>query len=191
MHNQCSQIAHGNLALTNLRKYVNLSTPKCAYYGMIYPHLQYCSSLRRLASKTSLTPVQTLQNKALKIMTKTSWHHFASPLYQKSQLLKFNDIVKLQLAKIMHSVHNNKISNLYFGFSKVEKFHHYCTRNSTKSNFVQTLSKFPRELKKANQPFLSQAQKYGVRYLVIWKIFLITPLNTCIRDDCLTAILNN
>ena len=47
-------------------------------------------------------------------------------------------IVKLQLAKIMHSVHNNNISNLYFGFFKVEKFYHYCTRTSTNSNFVQT-----------------------------------------------------
>ena len=84
-------------------------------------------------------------------MTNTRWHHSASPLYQKLQLLKFNDIVKLQLVKIMHSVHNNNISNLYFGFSNVEKFHHYCTRTSTKSN----------------QPFLSQAQKYGVRYPVI------------------------
>ena len=26
-------------------------------------------------------PVQTLQNKALKIMTNTRWHHSASPLY--------------------------------------------------------------------------------------------------------------
>ena len=78
------------------------------------------------------------QNKALKIMTNSRWHHSASPLYQKLQLLKFNDIVKLQLANIMHSVHNNNISNYYFGFSEVEKFHHYCTRASTKSNFVQT-----------------------------------------------------
>ena len=88
--------------------------------------------------QTSLKPVQTLQNKALKIMTNTRWHHSASPLYQTLLFLKFNDIVKLQLAKIMHSVHNNNISNLYFGFSKVEKFHHYCTKTSTKSNFVQT-----------------------------------------------------
>ena len=71
-------------------------------------------------------------------MTNTRWHHSASPLYQTLQLLKFNDIVKLQLAKIMHSVHNNNISNLHFGFSKVEKLYHYCTRTSTKSNFVQT-----------------------------------------------------
>ena len=131
IHNQCSKIAHGNWALTNLRTYVNLSTLKCAYYGLIYPHLQYCSSLWGQASKTSLKPVQTLQNKALKIMTNTRWHHSASPLYQTLQLLKFNDIVKLQLAKIMHCVHNNNISNLYFGFSKVEKYHHYCTRTST------------------------------------------------------------
>ena len=71
-------------------------------------------------------------------MTNTCWHHSASPLYQKLQLLKLNDIVKLQLAKIMHSVYNNNISNLYFGVSKIEKFHHYCTLTSTKSNFVQT-----------------------------------------------------
>ena len=61
----------------------------------------------------------------------------ASFLYEKLQLLKFNDIVKLQLAKTVHSIHNEKIANLYFGFSKVEKFHHYCTRNSIMSNFVQ------------------------------------------------------
>ena len=138
IHNQCSKIAHGNWALTNLRKYVNLSTLKCAYYGLIYPHLQHCSSLWGQASKTSLKPVQTLQNKALKIMINTRWHHSASPLYQTLQLLKFDDIVKLQLAKIMHSVHNNNISNLYFGFFKVEKFHHYCTRTSINSNLVQT-----------------------------------------------------
>ena len=29
IHNQCSKIAHGNWAITNLRKYVNLSTLKC------------------------------------------------------------------------------------------------------------------------------------------------------------------
>ena len=160
IHNQCSKIAHGNWALTNLRKYVNLSTLNCAYYELIYPHLQYCSSLWGQASKTSLKPVQTLQNKALKIMNSTGWHHSASPLYQNLQLLRFNDIVKLQLAKIVHSAHNNKISNLYFGFSKVQKFHHYCTRNSTESNFVQTSAR----TEKANQPFLSQAQKYGMRY---------------------------
>ena len=140
IHNQCSKIAHGNRALINLRTYINLSTLKCAYYGPIYPHLQYCSSVWGQARKTSLKPVQTLQNNALKIMTNTRCLHSASLLHQKLQLLKFNDIVKLQLqlAKILHSVHNNKISNLCFGFSKVEKFHHYCTRNSTKSNLVQT-----------------------------------------------------
>ena len=43
LHNQCSKIAPGNWALTNLRKYVNLSISHCANYEPIYPHLQYCS----------------------------------------------------------------------------------------------------------------------------------------------------
>ena len=56
-NNQCSKIAHGNGALTNLGKYVNLSTLNCAYYGVIYPHLQYCSFLWRQANKTSRKPI--------------------------------------------------------------------------------------------------------------------------------------
>ena len=63
IHNQFSKIAHGNWALTNLRKYVNLSTLKCAYYGLIYPHLQYCSSLWGKASKTSLKPFKPSKTK--------------------------------------------------------------------------------------------------------------------------------
>ena len=115
---QCSKIAQGNWAFTNLIKYVNLSTLKCAYYGLIYLHLQYSSSLCKQANKTYLKPIQTLQNKALKIMITTITVGVnLLPLYTKKfQSLKFTDITKLQLAKIMHIVHNNKISNLYFGF---------------------------------------------------------------------------
>ena len=134
IRNQYSKIPHGNWALTNLRKYVNLSTLKRAYFGLIYSQVQHCTSLYGQASKTSLKPIQTLQNKALKIMTNTRWQQSASFLYQTLQLLKFSDTVKLQLAKIMNSVHSNKIPNLYFGFFRVETFHHYQTKNSSKSS---------------------------------------------------------
>ena len=67
-------------------------------------------------------------------MTNTGWRQSASPLYQKLQLLRFNHIVKLQLAEMMHSVCNNKISNCILGFSKVENFMYFHIRNSTKSN---------------------------------------------------------
>ena len=53
-------------------------------------------------------------------MTNNRLRQSASLLNQKLQLLKFNNIVKLQLAKIMHSVH------------------HYQARNSIMSNYVQT-----------------------------------------------------
>ena len=37
IQNQCTKIARGNWALANISKYVNLSTLKCAYYGLVFP----------------------------------------------------------------------------------------------------------------------------------------------------------
>ena len=56
-------------------------------------------------------------------MNSTSWNQSASPLYQKLQILKFNNILKLQLANIMHSVHNDKINfKFVFWFLQGRKF---------------------------------------------------------------------
>ena len=61
----------------------------------------------------------------------------------------------------MNSVRYHKISNLYFGFSRVENVHHFTTQEILQN---QTTGKLLQELKKANQLFLSQAQKYGLRF---------------------------
>ena len=87
-------------------------------------------------------------------MNNTRWHHSGSPLYQKLQLLKFNDTVKLQLAKIMHSIHNNNIPNFILVSPRSKSF----IIIALELLLSQTLSKLLQELKKANQPFLSQAQ---------------------------------
>ena len=63
-------------------------------------------------------------------MTKTHGRQSALPLYQKLLLLNFNNIAKMQLAKTMHLVHKNKISNLHFHLSRVENFHKCHTRNA-------------------------------------------------------------
>ena len=97
-------------------------------------------------------------------MTNTRWRQAAaSPLHQKVQLLKFYDIAKLQLHKIMHFFHNNKISNLYLGFPRVKNL----VIIKLEILLNQTTCIPLQEPKKANQPFPSKAQKYGVRYPVI------------------------
>ena len=98
IQNQCTKIARGNWASASISKYVNLSTLKCACYSLVYPHLQYCASVWGQASKSTLKPIQILQNRAVKIISKTYHRQSLLPLYFHLKFLKFDDIVQLQIA---------------------------------------------------------------------------------------------
>ena len=135
--NQCTKIARGNWALASISKYGSLSTLKCAYYGLVYPHLQCCALVWGQASKSTLKPIQILQNRAVKIISKTYHRQSLLPLYFRLKFLRFDDIVQLQIAKLMHSIHYKVLPEFSFDFTKVENTHQYSTRFATSSNYNQ------------------------------------------------------
>ena len=137
IQNQCTKIARENWALASISKYVNLSTLKCAYYGLVYPHLQYCASVWGQASKSTLKPIKILQNRAVKIISKTYHRQSFLSLYFRLKFLRFDDIVQLQIAKLMHSIHYKILPEFYFNFTKVENTHQHRTRFPTSSNYNQ------------------------------------------------------
>ena len=134
---QCSKISSGIWALSNLRKYVSEGIMKSVYYSLIYPHLQYCISTWGQASATALKPLKSLQNRALRIITRTPLYVSAKPLYSSLKLLKLEDILKLQIAKIIHRCYKKKVSRDYFGLVQVNLIHKYETRCSANFNFKQ------------------------------------------------------
>ena len=52
-------------------------------------------------------------------------------------MLKFQDIVKLQIAKLMHAVCNNRLFEKHFKFSKLKNIHNYQTRGASNLNYGQ------------------------------------------------------
>ena len=133
---QRSKLSSGLWALTNLGRYQYLDTTimKCLYYTVIYPHLQYCA----LAwGQASLTALKILQNKALRIIIHTPRRISAKPLYFSLQMLKFEDIVKLQIAKLMHQCSNKIVPMHYFDLVQVDRTHKYNTRHVFHANFKQ------------------------------------------------------
>jgi len=90
-------------ALANLRPYDNEQTLKCVYYSFIKSHMQYCASTWGNAPKSFNKPLQVLQNRAIRIITGTPRHVHASlsPLYKHLKILKFEDIIKVQIAKLI------------------------------------------------------------------------------------------
>ena len=93
IQHQCTKIARGKWALASRIKYANLSTLKCAYCGLVFPHLQYCASVWGQAPKFILKPIHILQNRAVKIISKTYHRQSLLPLHFCLKFLKFDDIV--------------------------------------------------------------------------------------------------
>ena len=82
--------------------------------------------------KTYVTKLRKLQNKAIKIITKTYLRERVSLCFYKLQILKLDDLYQFELAKLMYQFTLNKRSSRfcnYFAYSSDS--YSYATRNSS------------------------------------------------------------
>ena len=86
------KIARGIGILIKARGYFNNDCMKCLYYSFIYPYLMYCNHIWGNTYKTSLSKLQVLQNKAVRVLTGSNPRTNTELLYNKSGLLNLNDI---------------------------------------------------------------------------------------------------
>ena len=73
----------------------------------------------------------------MKIIYETYHRQSLLPLYFRLKFLRFDDIVQLQIAKHMHSIHYKILPELYFNFTKVENTSEHGTGFATSSNYNQ------------------------------------------------------
>jgi len=87
-----------------------------------------------------IKPLQVLQNRAIRIITGTPQHVHASlsPVYKHLKILKLEDIVKVQIATLMHQFHTSKIPWTYCNLIEIKSTHNYRTRHAQESNFKKT-----------------------------------------------------
>ena len=62
------------------------------------------------ASNSNMRPLFLLQKTAMRIITYSNKRTRATPLFSRLQILKLHDIYKLELAKLMHKVHNKALN---------------------------------------------------------------------------------
>ena len=89
----------------------------------------------------------TLQNKALRIVTKSGWYQNVLPLYQKFNLLNLQNLYKFETAKFIHNQINQRLSpNFntcnYFTLAKFSRSRQ--TRTTASSNLIIPLHKTKR-----------------------------------------------
>jgi len=107
------------------------------YHVLFYPHLLYAIPMWGSTYKTYLQKISTLQNRAVKTITHTDWKSSPNPSYHSLNILKLDQLCKLEVSNIMHSLYFNQHPyNLSQNFTKSKNMHSRNTRSSSMSFFA-------------------------------------------------------
>jgi len=118
------------------RHYLTSSALKSVYFYLVYSHLQYTIGAWGSVPKSTLNHLYVLQNKLIRAMNSASYRSHVTPLYHQSNLLKVNDIYHLEIAKMMHYLHNGKLPQAFDDyFVPVTSVHTHITRKAIHGNY--------------------------------------------------------
>ena len=111
------------------------------YYALVHPHLVYRLPIWGCTFETYLSKLQTLQNKAIRIITNSDLRTPITPKYRNLKILKITELYTFKIAKLMHQ-HSKNFLPLSFStfFTSLSNIHEKQTKSKTKSNF--SLPKF-------------------------------------------------
>ena len=139
----CGKITKVCGMLSKLRHCVGYDILKMVYYALVTSHLQYCNLVWGNADETTLKPLQTLQNRIVRIMTFAPFSsHNVNQIYDDLEFLNLSQIHKLSKAKFVYKHTNGLLpSNFNDYLCSVENTHSYTLRSSTNGCYRQILGK--------------------------------------------------
>ena len=119
-------------ALSRIRPYVNDNVLRNIYFGLIYPHLQYC--IVCWGGSTQAKELFILQKRAIRTIDRKPVTTPSSPIFNKLNLLKLEDIYKLKLGTMMLKIKNKSWQGA-LNYKEIQSIHSHKTRLSTSNNF--------------------------------------------------------
>ena len=108
--------------LHRLKLYLPVSNLKNLYFAFVYPYFLYCNLVWGGTFVSHLDPLVKLQKRAIRTINKTSFLSHTNNLFISSNILKFIDIHKLQLAIFVYKLESR---------SEFTRGHDHDTRNRT------------------------------------------------------------
>ena len=142
INNVALKISRGIGILALLKPVLKTKLLRNIYYSLVYSHLSYGIEAWGSADKTCLNKINILQNKAMRIMSGVQYFQIygqepgplpsSAPLYHKMEILKFDDIFKLNIAKFVYStLMFESPTNFHQWFAYDHEVHDHSTRSST------------------------------------------------------------
>ena len=135
INNLCLKLSKTVGILSKVRYFVNIDILVMLYYSLIYPFLIYGVQIWGLTYPTYLKPISIIQKKTVRIITFSEPQSHSEPLFKSLKILKFNDIINLQILTFVFQWSRN-LTPLNFNdyFQLVSSIHTYSTRQSLSKN---------------------------------------------------------
>ena len=129
------KIARSVGILTKLRHLFPSSALLLLYYALIHPHLLFGLPVWGSTYPTYIEKLQRLQNKAIRIISNTSYKTSVTLLYKKYGILKSTDLFTYEIAKIMYQFSKQTLPSHFNSlFNPLSIIHQRSTRSITKQN---------------------------------------------------------
>ena len=89
--------------MTKIRQFIPLRILKQIYFAFIHSHLTYGIIVWGATFPSYLTPLKSLQNRAIKLLSGVSSRlQSAQPLYKENNILSLNNLLSQETAKFMY-----------------------------------------------------------------------------------------
>ena len=181
------KISRGIGILSLLKNCMEIKLIKSIYYSLVYSHLNYGIQAWGSASPTDLEKLLILQKKAVRIMSGVQYFQIydqpsgplpaSEPLFKNLEILKINDIFKLNIANFIFATLNNESPDIFSDwFIYSHLVHQHSTRSSAAIIQHEHFDVGYAEPSKTLHTQRPNLEKYGSRLIqvygpVLWNSF--------------------
>jgi hypothetical protein len=95
------------IAMIRCVRFFPMYVKRMIYFAFFYPFITFCLSAWGGAHTTYLARITRLQKKAIRLITNSGYYAHTAPLARSVNILMFEDVYIVKVAKLMHSVFYN------------------------------------------------------------------------------------
>ena len=104
------KISSGLYAMNAAKRTLGTDHLRILYFSLIHPYISYGNVLWGKSYQKHIRKIETLQKKAIRIITKSSYNEHTSPLYRRMGILKLADIHDLSIYLFMYDFVHHIVS---------------------------------------------------------------------------------
>ena len=93
-----SKISKSIGIIYNLSQYIPVTALIPLYFSLILPYFNYCTTIWGAIYDIHLKPLELLQKRCVRIITKSTFLAHTDPLFQRCKILKIRDLFKYRVA---------------------------------------------------------------------------------------------